>query len=413
VAALRTWKQDPLPLLKDGAHTTASGRSKVSNTLVVLQLAFSVLLLTAGVLAYRSGSLLTSDVGFDTRNMLLVNVSTAAATQSPAESVALLDRIRERLAVMPNVSSVTYTTPSSGRDTVRVQESDDPLAATVASVGPGYLETRGLAPIAGRAVSRSDVFGTSGAAMISQDLAATVFPDGSPIGRTLLIGQENAPVTIVGVAPNVKLGGSNQPSNYVFLANRPVVSGDDAPAGGFERPTTLWVRYTGGLDSVSAAVPGALRDVDPRIAIAGQETLDAQMADDALSARMISRLLMTFASISLLIAAVGQYAVMAFNMRRRTRDFGVRIALGASARQIISSVLREGAGLTLTGLAAGFALSVAVATLLRGILFGVTPTDPPTYLGVFALLACVSLFACYLPARRAARIDPVQALRQE
>jgi ABC-type antimicrobial peptide transport system permease subunit len=132
-----------------------------------------------------------------------------------------------------------------------------------------------------------------------------------------------------------------------------------------------------------------------------------------LGARLISRLLLTFAGMSLLIAAVGQYAVMAFNMRRRTRDFGVRLALGASARQITGAVLREGAGLTVAGLAGGFVLSVGVATVLRGILFGVRPTDPPTYLVVFVLLACVSLFACYLPARRASRIDPVQALRQE
>jgi ABC-type antimicrobial peptide transport system permease subunit len=128
---------------------------------------------------------------------------------------------------------------------------------------------------------------------------------------------------------------------------------------------------------------------------------------------MISILLGAFAGVSLLIAAIGQYAVIAFDMRRRARDFGVRIALGASARQIVGSVLREGAGLTAVGLLSGFVISVAVATALRGVLFGVTPTDAPTYGGVFALLACVSLAASYIPARRAARIDPVRTLRQE
>jgi len=105
--------------------------------------------------------------------------------------------------------------------------------------------------------------------------------------------------------------------------------------------------------------------------------------------------------------------VVAFSMRRRTRDFGLRLSLGASGRDIVGSVLRESSALTTAGLAIGFALSLAVATALRGVLFGVTPTDGPTYAAVFGLLACVSLFASYLPARRASRIDPVRALRQE
>jgi ABC-type antimicrobial peptide transport system permease subunit len=120
-----------------------------------------------------------------------------------------------------------------------------------------------------------------------------------------------------------------------------------------------------------------------------------------------------FSIVSLLIAAIGQYAVIAFNMRRRVREFGVRIALGASGRQVVSSVLGEGLWLTAAGLLCGLGLSVGVALAVRGMLFGVTPTDPRTYAGVFALLACVALVACCLPARAAIRVDPVQALRQD
>jgi ABC-type antimicrobial peptide transport system permease subunit len=116
---------------------------------------------------------------------------------------------------------------------------------------------------------------------------------------------------------------------------------------------------------------------------------------------------------SLVIAAIGQYAVIAFDMRRRTRDFGVRIALGASSQQILGSVIAQGLRWTAVGLAIGFALSLAAGMAFRSVLVGVTPTDVPTYLGVFTLLAGASLVACYLPARRAARIDPIQALREE
>jgi ABC-type antimicrobial peptide transport system permease subunit len=144
-----------------------------------------------------------------------------------------------------------------------------------------------------------------------------------------------------------------------------------------------------------------------------RETLQSRLDEQNASTRLLPKMLMIFAGLSLVIAAIGQYAVVAFNMRRRVRDFGIRIALGASSRIVLGSVLREGAAITLVGLAVGTVLSVAVATLMRGVLYGVTPTDPQTYGGVFALLASVSLIACYLPARRAARVDPVQALRQE
>ena len=128
---------------------------------------------------------------------------------------------------------------------------------------------------------------------------------------------------------------------------------------------------------------------------------------------MIARLLGIFSVVSLVIAAIGQYAVVAFNMRRRVREFGLRIALGASAGQVSAACFAKGCVLTSIGLVCGLALSVAVAVAARSVLFNVTPTDPQTYAGVFALLALVSLVACCLPARGASRVDPVQALRQE
>jgi ABC-type antimicrobial peptide transport system permease subunit len=141
--------------------------------------------------------------------------------------------------------------------------------------------------------------------------------------------------------------------------------------------------------------------------------MDEQLETATLSASMIARLLAIFSLVSLVIAAIGQYAVVAFNMRRRVREFGVRISLGASANQVLGGVLREGLFLTCVGLVCGLALSVAIAVAARSVLFNVTPTDPQTYAGVFAILAVVSLIACCLPARVASRVDPVRALRQE
>jgi predicted permease len=420
--ALRTWKQDALPLLKDGAHTTTGGRSRMSRALVVIQLAFSVLLLTAGGLAYRSGALMTADLGFDTGNVLLVNVGTAAAVQSSAENLVLLDRIRQRLAAIPDVASATYMRGSWtawNRDDVRVQSSAEPVRTVRLTVGDAYLETLGVKLVAGRDLSAQAGRGAGGAAVITEALAADLFPGGHALGRAVLVGRERRPVEVVGIAPDayytgfapVSPGGPVTRPYYVFVADQP--GPDPAAVPGPLETTTFQLRHAGALEAVVAEVPAALREVDPRIALASTHTLDSRVEERALSATLISTLLMIFAGVSLLIAGIGQYAVVAFSMRRRTRDFGVRIALGASGRDIVRSVLREASTLTTAGLLVGFALSAAVATALRAVLFGVTPTDVPTYAGVFALLAGVSLFASYIPARRASRINPVQALRQE
>ena len=149
------------------------------------------------------------------------------------------------------------------------------------------------------------------------------------------------------------------------------------------------------------------------MAIARVRSLETQIAADVAPLRMLTTLLALFAGGSLMIAAIGQYAVVAFDGRRRRREFGVRIALGASPQQLVTEVITESFRSTAIGLAIGFALSLGVAAALARVLYGITPTDPPTYVGVFVLLAMASLLACYLPARRAARTDPVKALRME
>ncbi len=141
--------------------------------------------------------------------------------------------------------------------------------------------------------------------------------------------------------------------------------------------------------------------------------MDTQLASIISVVRMLTTMLEVFAAMSLLIATLGQYAVLAFAMKRRTREFGLRLALGGSPRQILGSVVGEGMRLTVAGLAIGFALSLVAARALRSVLFGVGPTDPPTYVIVVLVLAAASMMACWLPARRASRVDPMQALREE
>jgi hypothetical protein len=258
-----------------------------------------------------------------------------------------------------------------------------------------------------------------------------LFHGRSAIGQILQIGTDAEPVwprlergrvltaEVVGVAPSVFYSGVNleradtKPYHVLLTNQRAVVGEGGSDFGGVGRTSVLLLRYTGDFAATAAAIPPILSEVDTRVGLDYRETLQARLDEQNAGTRLLPKMLMIFAGISLLIAAIGQYAVVAFNMRRRVREFGIRLALGASSRTVTGSVLKEGTGLTLIGLAVGTVLSIGVATLMRGILYGVTPTDPQTYGGVFALLGCVSLIACYLPARRAARVDPVQALRQE
>ena len=420
--ALRTWRQPLLPWLKAGEQSVAPGRSKLSNTLVVLQLAFSVLLLTSAGLAYRSLSMIDSgDVGFNKEQLLLVTVRagrTGAWAANPSReeheaTFALLERVRERLTSVADVEAVSYgrRIPGAyavGRTPVRRSGRIDPALAIVRPVGADYLRTLGLTPIAGRDISAFDRRGGLRVGVINQHLATALWPGESPLGHTLSIGDPADVVEIVGVAPNAFFDGPSHDlrPNFVFVAQQ---QARDAP------PTdpSFFVRYGGSLDAIAPSVGKAIAEVDASLPIVAMATMTQRLESVTEIERMLATLLVFFAAASLLVAVLGQYAIAMFNMRRRTRDFGVRLALGASAAQIQRAVVREGFQLTLIGLAVGFVLSIGAGTAARSVLIGVTPTDPPTYIGVTIVLATAAILASYLPAWRAARGNVVDALRQE
>jgi predicted permease len=411
--ALRTRSQQLLPFLKVGEQGVVHGRSRVTHGLVVLQLAFSILLLTSAGLARRSLSLQDSvEVGFDTGNILLATVNTVAGATTPAGNTALMETLRARLESLPGVEHVSYV-PRYGLGNrvdlpVRSERSDASVLVVDNHVAPGYFATLGVPVVAGRDFTATGR--TAGeSAIVNRHLAATLWPGESAVGKVLIAGGNDQParVEIIGVVEDAYFTGRGRegPPRYVFLSS-------------FEHPTppgesTFYLRHSASLDVIAPAVARALREADGRIPIASLRSLDSRIASDTSPLWILSTLLTLFAAGSLIIAAIGQYAVVAFDGRRRTREFGLRIALGASSKQLVASVMTESLRLTAIGVAAGFALSLAAGTVLARFLFGITPTDPPTYLGVFVLLAGASLVACYLPARRAARTDPLVALRTE
>jgi predicted permease len=419
--ALRMKRQALLPFLKAGDQGVVQGRSRLTHGLVVLQLAFSILLLTSAGLAYRSLSVRDSlEVGFDTRPILLATINTAGGATSADGHLALMQRLRARLADLPDVEQISYVPGrrlSRSLDfPLRREPSDEQVLAIDNLVAANYFSTVGVALVAGtdfvseplrsgRVSSRSAVR----PAIITRHLAELLWPGQSALGRMLVTGppEQSARAEVIGVVQDAFFDGrgGEGPPRYIFFpsADRPLPPGD----------TTFYIRHRGPIDVIAPAVALALREADGRIPIASLRSLDSYLAAESAPIWILATLLTLFAAGSLIIAAIGQYAVVAFDGRRRTREFGLRIALGASARQLVISVMTESLRVTALGILAGFGLSAAAGTVLARFLFGVTPTDAPTYLGVLLLLAGASLIACYLPARRAARTDPLVALRTE
>ena len=412
--ALRSGRQQLLPFLKAGEQSVVQGRSALSQGLVVLQLAFSVLLLTTAGLAQRSLSLQDSaDVGFDTRNLLLATVNTSASAGDAEGNRALVETLRERLTRLPGVEGTSYM-PGGGRlgiwalFPVRRDRGAEPVMTVEKDVGTDYFSTLGVPFIAGHDFKPLDTRTRPGV-IVTRQVAQALWPGESAIGKVLIAGPDARTVEaeVVGVVRDAFFAGRSNDTRprYVFFANaeRPAPPGE----------TTFYIRHSGSQAVLGPAVARAFREVDARVAVASLRSLESQIAFDAAPLWMLATLLTLFAGGSLLIAAIGQYAVVAFAGRRRSREFGVRIALGATSRQLVSSVISESFRMTAAGLAIGFALSVAVGTVLARVLYGVTPTDPVTFASVFVLLAGASLLASYLPARRAASTDPMVVLRTE
>ena len=412
--ALRTWRQQLLPFLKVGEQNVVQGRSALSRGLVVLQLAFSVLLLTTAGLAQRSLSLRDSaDVGFNTRDLLLATVNTAASADDAKTNRVLVETLRERLARLPGVEEASYIPNRahlSNRATfpVRRDRATEPVMAVENRVAPGFFSTLGVPFVAGHDF-RPHEARTRRAVIVTRHVAEALWPGEPAVGKVLVAGADaqTMEAEVIGVVRDAFFAGRSNDTRtrYVFFASaeRPGPPGE----------TTFYIRHSGSQGALGPAVARAFREVDARVAIASLRSLESQIAANAAPLWMLATLLTLFAGGSLLIAAIGQYAVVAFDARRRSREFGVRIALGASSRQLVSSVISESLRLTAVGLVIGFALSVVVGAVLARVLYGVTPTDPTTFAGVFVLLAGASLLASYLPARRAASTDPMLVLRTE
>ena len=418
VPALHASKPDLNDALKEGSRgsTESLRRNRVRSLLVVAEVALSLMLLIgAGLLLKSFVRLLQTDAGFDAEHVLTLDIPLSTKRYpTPAQQQDFFRRLIERTKELPGVQSagvVNLLPLGEGDESITFQIAGRPPAPpgsvpegnyTIAS--PGYFETLKLRLCAGRLLTERDNAQAPPVMLVSEALVRRYFAGENPVGQRLLVGDETAPREIVGVVGDVRraaLETESQPEYY--LPYEQVA----------ERRLNLVVRTAGEPATMTATVRGAVRELDKEQLIWQTRTLDDLRAASVAGRRFNMMLLGLFAVVALLLAVLGIYGVMAYSVTRRTHEIGVRIALGAQRRDVLRLIIGQGMTLAAIGVGTGLLGALAATRLLTSLLYGVSATDPVIFAGLALLLALVALVACYVPARRATKVDPMVALRYE
>jgi predicted permease len=416
--ALRASRVDLAPEFQGGARSVGRrSRSVGGRSLVVVQVALSLVLLVGTGLFIRTlRNLQNVDPGFNTRGLALFRVEAHTAGYAPEQFASVHTRIQERLAALPGVRAATFSNVpllagvrSNRRVTVvgAAPQTGPPAIFNTNGLAPNFLEAMEIPVLLGRSFTSGDAAGAPRVAIVNESFRKQVFGPENPIGRRLALGSPlggGQDVEIVGVARDAKYTALRAPAPAtVYL---PAAQQRDGEAN-------YCVRTTGNPAAVFGAIRDAVRAVDPALAVMNLRTQDEQIARMSAQEILFARLSGFFGIVALTLAGVGLYGLTSYMVVRRTGEFGVRMALGALPRQVLSLVLRESLALVAAGIALGLGAAYAASGVVTSMLFGLSPVDSVTYGAVPLILLAVALLASLVPARRATRIDPVQALRAD
>jgi predicted permease len=415
VPALQASRGDYTPALKDGTQGAGSSRRRLRDALVVAEVSLSLALLVAAGLCVRSVQEARQfDPGFNPRGVLLTSLDLFPSGYNATTGREFYRQLLDRLRALPGTGSVTLArrvplgftgTSSAGVMIDGYQpKAGESVSLSYNPVGPDYLKTMQIPLAAGRDIARTDERGAPHVAVISETTARRYWPDRDPIGGRFRFQGEDDWITVVGVARDVKMRALNeQPRPFAYL---PVLQ--------YYHPSAvIHVRTSGDPAALAASVRQTVQAIDPHLPTFAARTLTAHAGASTFQQRMAGSLLSIFGLLAIVLAAVGLYGVLAFIVSRRTREIGVRMALGATRSSVFRLVVGHGLRLTLIGAALGIAAAFAIAKALSSILFGVEAHDPVTLAGATTVLLLSATAACLIPALRATRVDPVRALKYE
>ena len=416
-------------LSQSGRQGVSLRRRRAAKMRIVFEVGLALVLLVGAGLLLKSFHRLTSlDLGFNTRDLLTLRVDLNAEKFTPEVRAQFARELSEKLQALPGVKSATIWGPGMpGRATWVVnaipegRQPDDPRSIVMSSrhsVNPGALANMGIPLLRGRDVTWHDDLNAPFVAIVSESSAKTMWPGEDPIGKRFMpIGKDQKFITVIGVAADARLRQRLEMSDAAI----------GIPPGGLgpqldvylpfaqraNRAVVVAVRVHGDAAAITSAIRSVVLGMDPTLPVYDVALLDDRLAAQDGASRALTAVTGGYALLALFLASLGLFGVLAHAVSRRTQEMGIRMALGAKRRELLLMVLREGAILTAAGLVCGLVGAVLMTRVMASLLFGVSATDPSVYVAISALLLTVALAACYLPARRATKVDPMVALRYE
>jgi macrolide transport system ATP-binding/permease protein len=418
VPALRALRHDLITDLKDGGPLEQPTKGWLRSALIAGQIALSMVLIIASGLLIRSASEVRKGTNFDPHNLLVLRLRPELLKYTQPQIETLVHRLEEGLRATPDVQSVAFMEGGEGLVWNWQNGRDAEVSATPISpietaglqvrkqdVSSGFFETLKIPILGGREFNEQDGSGSPRAAIVNEALAKRMWPAGSAVGHNLYVNAQS--YQIIGVCADL------QPESSVYPPEPHLYLSYWQSNATREGDVRLAIRAFGNPVTSLRTVRRAIQSVDPNVPVGEDMPLSEQVSLEYMPI-LLAQAVMSFCGfLALCLSAMGLYSILAFAVRMRSREIGIRMALGARRQDILRLIVAEGAKLALTGAAAGAVAALISTRLLAGLLYGVRASDPATYIGVTVLLLLVALAACYLPANRAASIDPMEALRSD